>query len=227
MKQMISALAALLLLAPFVTGGLHGLSAYGSPYAPSFGGSNYHYTDGLVINGRTFDISGYSQKIQVQNLTVGVPAKVTLKIFDNSGSYLVKTAALFLNIRGQNASVSNSDTWIQFDFSGTTTITDPHHFIDSASGSVVSAGSFAYVTFYIIPAKPMTTSDLIVSSTDARGATGYSFVIDAFSFVGKSSGGSQPVSYSHPHCTVSYPCYEVCGGHICKPGETPKDHPKP
>ncbi|MDE1862233.1 MAG: hypothetical protein KGI33_04905 [Thaumarchaeota archaeon] len=226
MKTTITAIAMVLLLAPLAgSGGLFGAEAFGSPYAPTFGGGSFHYADGLVINGKVFDISGYSQQITVQNLTVGQPAKITLKIFDNAGSYTIKTAAIFLNIRGQDASVASSDTWVQYDVSGMTAISDPHHYIEAAKGGVSYSGSFAYVTFTVTPAKPMSVSDMIVSSTDARGATGYSLVVNALSFVGKASGGTQSISYSHEHCTVTYPCYEVCGDHICKPGEKPKATP--
>lgn len=201
--------------------------SYSTYYTPTFGGGQYHYADGLVINGKSFDISGYSQKIQTQNLTVGVPSNITLKIFDNSGSYSLKSAAIFLNIRGPTSSVSNSDTWMQYDMSGKTVIEDPHHFIDSAKGRVDYSGKLAFVTFVVIPRSDMKVSDFIVSSTDSRSSTGYSLVVDAVSFTGKSSDDPLPsnVDYLHSHCTASHPCQQVCGDHICKPGEKPVAKP--
>lgn len=198
--------------------------AYASSYTPSFGGAISYYSDGLTINGNTFDISGYSQKIQTQNLTIGVPSNVTLKIFDNAGSYAIRSASLFLNIRGPSASVQNSDTLIQYDLSGNTAVEDPHHFIAKAKGSASLVGKFAYVTFNITPASKMKTSDMIVSAVDDRLSTGYSLVVDAVAFTGKTSGDpvNSTVNYSHPICTTTYPCHPVCGNHICAPGEKPQ-----
>ncbi|MDE1829767.1 MAG: hypothetical protein KGI25_05545 [Thaumarchaeota archaeon] len=214
-----------LLLLPIV-GGLEEYKAYGLFYTPSFGGGTYHYADGLVINGNTFDISGYSQNIPTQNLTLGVPSTITLKIFDNAGSYTIRTATLFFNIRGPSSSVSNSDTLIQYDLSGKTIIQDPHHFIGSAKGSVTYVDKFAYVSFTITPHSQMSTSNMIVSSTDERLATGYSLVVNAISFTNKTTGSSQSdVDYLHPHCTTTYPCQPVCGDHVCKPGEKPPSKP--
>ncbi len=215
-------LAIILLLIPVLDGTTlseYIKEAYGVSYPPSFGGGTYHYTDGLVINDKTFDISGYSQTIQTQNLTIGVPSNVTLKIYDDSGSAL-RSASLFLNIRGPNASVQNSDTSIQYDISGNTIVQDPHHFIDTVKGSASFSGKFAYVTFIITPGSKMNTSDMIVSAVDNKLAVGYSLVVDAVSFTGKTSW--DPVNfidYSHQICTASEPCKQICGNHVCSPGE--------
>ena len=214
------------LLLPLLSTGMVGYRAYGLVYTPSFGGGVYHYADGLVINGKIFDISGYSQKIPTQNMTIGMPSNVTLKIFDNAGSYSIRTVSLFLNSRGQSSSVANSDTWIQYALSGKTVIEDPHHFIGTAKGSVAYSGMFAIVSIEIIPSSKMTSSNLIVSSTDSRLSTGYSMIVDAVSFANKTQGGSTTnVDYIHQHCTATHPCEPVCGDHVCKPGERPS--PKP
>lgn len=198
--------------------------AYGVSYPPSFGGGTYTYTDGLVINGKTFDIAGYSQTIQTQNLTIGIPSNVTLKIYDDSGSYALRSALLFFNIRGPSASVQNSDTLIQYDLlSGNTITQDPHHFIAKAKGSAILSGKFVYATFNITPASKMNTSDMIVSAVDDRPSIGYSLVVNAVSFTGKTSG--DPVNfidYSHQICTASEPCKQICGDHVCAPGEKPQ-----
>jgi hypothetical protein len=198
--------------------------AYGVSYPPSFGGGTYQYTDGLVINGKTFDISGYSQTIPTQNLTVGVPSSIALKIYDNAGSYTIRSATLYLNIRGPSASVQNSDTSIQYDvLSGKTIIQDPHHFIATATGSASLSGKFAYVTFSITPGSKMNTSDMIVSAVDDKSSVGYSLIVDAVSFTGKTSGDpTHFIDYTHQICTVGEPCQQVCGNHVCAPGEKPQ-----
>ncbi|GEM_PF-971845 len=228
MNKTIPALATVALLVTVFGGNsLAAYGSYGTWYTPTFGGGQYHYADGLVINGKAFDISGYSQKIEMQNLTVGAPSNVTLKIFDNAGSYSLRTAAIFLNIRGPTSSVANSDTWIQYDLSGKTIIEDPHHFIDSAKGSVSYSGKLALVEFVITPKSDMKPSDMIVSSTYSRSSTGYSLVENAVSFTGKPGADPSQVNagYLHEHCTATYPCQQVCGDHICKPGEKPKTKP--
>lgn len=225
MAKIIPSFAIVLLLVPILgNGGLSQYDAYGSSYTPTFGGGTYHYTDGLVINGKTFDISGYSQTIQTQNLTVGVPSKITLKIFDNAGSYAIRAATLFLNIRGSGVSIQKSDTSVQYSVSGITAIQDPHHFIGTAKGSISYTGKFAYVTFTLTPHSTMKTSDIIASSTDDRLSTGYSLIIDAVSFSAKTPGNSTlGIDYTHQHCTATNPCQKICGDHVCKPGESPKN----
>jgi hypothetical protein len=225
-NRTLTILAILLLLVP-VLGGTslsnYVKEAYGVSYPPSFGGGTYQYTDGLTINGKTFDISGYSQTIPTQNLTVGAPSSVILKIYDNAGSYTIRSATLYLNIRGPSASVQNSDTSIQYDISGNTIVQDPHHFIATASGSASLSGKLAYVTFSITPASKMNTSDMIVSAVDDRSSVGYSLVVDAVTFTGKTSVDAVHfIDYSHQICTASEPCQQVCGNHICAPGEKPK-----
>ena len=220
MNKTVTILTIVLLLVPVLAGGsIAEYKAYGSLYAPSFGGGVYHYTDGLVINGKIFDISGYSQKIPTQNLTVGIPSNITLKIFDNEGSYSIKTASLFLNIRGPSSSVSNSDAWIEYDLSGKTIVQEPHHFIGKVKGSVNYSGKVAYVSFVITPHSQMAISDLIVSSMDARLSAGYSFVVDAIAFNNKTTTNITVIDWLHHHCTTGHPCKFVCGDHICKPGE--------
>jgi hypothetical protein len=226
-NRALTILAILLLLVP-VLGGTslsdYVKEAYGVSYPPSFGGGTYQYTDGLTINGKTFDISGYSQTIPTQNLTVGVPSSITLKIYDNAGSYTIRSATLYLNIRGPSASVQNSDTSIQYDvLSGQTIIEDPHHFITTASGSASLSGKLAYVTFSITPGSKMNTSDMIVSAVDDRSSVGYSLIVDAVSFTGKTSVDTVHfIDYSHQICTATLPCLQVCGNHVCAPGEKPQ-----
>lgn len=217
MNKTIAVLAITFLLVPILgQGSLSEFIAYGSPYGPSFGGGSYHYTDGLVINGKTFDISGYSQKIPAQNLTIGIPSNVTLKIFDNAGSYAIRTATISLQTHGIYSSVPSNVTTIQYNLSGKTTIQDPDHYIASAKGTAVYSGKFVYVTFTITPHSRMNPSNMIVSSTDNKLATGYSFVMDAISF--RSDPTYLHASPYQPQCTASYPCIPLCGNHPCKPG---------
>ena len=74
MNKIIPSLATIALLVTLLgTNNVQAFGSYGMPYTPTFGGGPYHYADGLVINGKTFDVSGYSQKIATQNLTVRIP----------------------------------------------------------------------------------------------------------------------------------------------------------
>ncbi len=149
--------------------------------APSFGSGRFHYTDGLVINGKAFDISGYVQKITTQNLPIGKPSQIALKIFDNDGPTTIKGAALFFNIRGPYASVSNSDTWIQYDQRGVY-VNDPHHFINKVTAGISVAYPFAYVTFQITPQSPMEISDIGIIAWDERYSSSNTLAVDGLSF---------------------------------------------
>lgn len=165
-------------------GGIRAVSAdvngHGVSYGPEFGGGRYyHYNDGLGINGNTFDISNYAQKIDTQTLYVGVPAQIKLKVFDNAGTYAIQGVAIFLNIRGSSASVVQSDTWIQYDKYGGVTTNDPYNILGNVKVDVVDKNPVVYVTFHITPKSPMHTSDMIVRALDYRLSTGDVLVTNA------------------------------------------------
>ncbi|HJU14194.1 MAG TPA: hypothetical protein VJ792_07045 [Candidatus Nitrosotalea sp.] len=175
-----TAFASLLLLISVVA--VQNPSAYAVwTNAPSFGGGTFHYADGLALNGKIFDISKYAQKITTQNLSVGKPVKIALKIFDNDGPTTIKGAAIFFNIRGATSSVSNSDTWIQYDSRGVY-VHDPHHFLGNVTGNESISYPFKYVTFSFTPNSQMKTSDMGLMAWDDHYSSFSVLVTSAVSF---------------------------------------------
>ena len=176
--------AVILLLVSVIAG--QNLSAYAYvSNPPSFGGGKVvHYTDGLEINGNTFDISQFSQKIsKPQILTVGKSSTITLKIFDNAGPASVKWAALYMNIWGPNLVVSGSDTFIQYNLNKNLVILNDHQkLLGTVTAESKISGQYVYVTFHITPISKMATSNLIVTAVDDRRATTNSLIIDAIKF---------------------------------------------
>lgn len=163
--------------------GSQNLSAYAaSTNPPSLGGGRYQFTDGLKINGHVFDISKFSQKISTQNLSIGKPSVITLKIFDNHGPTTIKTALVYLNIRGPGSSVSTSDTWIVCDMTSGVSIHDPHHLLGKVNANLSVNGKFAYATFDITPKSKMDTSDMVLGAWDEDKSSIYSTVFSAITF---------------------------------------------
>ncbi|MGI0066468.1 MAG: hypothetical protein ACREAT_06905, partial [Nitrosotalea sp.] len=61
----------------------YAINGHGVSYGPEFGGGKLvQYSDGLQINGKSIDISKYSQTISTQSLYVNDNSDVTLKIYN-------------------------------------------------------------------------------------------------------------------------------------------------
>lgn len=172
----------MLLLVVLVMG--QNLTAYALPTPPSFGGGKYHYTDGLTINERTFDISKNPQKIDTQNLPIGKASQITLKIYDIEGPSFIYGTGIVFNSQGSTLFVAKGDTWIQYDLhtGKIVVVHDPHHFISKATVNVSHTNSAVYVTFNIIPQSKMNTSNLVVEAWNKHLSSYNSLVINAISF---------------------------------------------
>ncbi len=159
------------------------MNGHGIHFGPEFGGGRYvQYSDGLTINHKTFDISNFAQQIETQTLYVGAPATIKLKIFHNLGSYAIEDVALFLNLKGNNPSISQSDTWIQYDKYGGVSVHDPHNICGDAKVNVTYDKYLMYITFSITPKSPMNTSDIIVRAVDSNLSFGDVVMLHAIKF---------------------------------------------
>lgn len=175
-----------------------GLSAYavnghGSSYGPSFGGASgivstttgtqVLFKDGLTINKNVFDISQPSTTIKTQTLYAALPNTITLKIYDNAGSYYIKGGAIFFNVHGTEPKISISDTWVQFDKFGGIKLTDPHKILGVVKDKISYNGKYMYVTFYFTPELPMSNSDLIITALDNNLSRTTALVINAVEII--------------------------------------------
>jgi len=155
-----------------------------TPYThpPSFGGDRFQFSDGLAINGKVFDISKFSQKIDTQNLVIGKSSTITLKIFDNHGPTTITTGIVFLNIKGHVTDTSQSDTWIKYTIGEGVTVHDPHHLLGKVTASYSIGPPFGYMKFSITPVNPMKISTMIVSAWDDKNGAVNSTIFDAIKF---------------------------------------------
>ena len=168
---------------------VYALTGHGASWAPSFGGSTYYgsalgssplsYNDGLTINGHTYDISNYVQKIPTRTIYVGSPTTITAKLWEYGGTYQIQGVAIFLNISGYNPNVSDSDTWVQYSKIGGVMVHDPHNILGTVTADVKYDQKFMYVTFHMTPNKPMNTSWMILTAWDNQLSVGTAKIINA------------------------------------------------
>jgi hypothetical protein len=167
----------------------YAVNGHGESYGPSFGGASGTtstvtgtqtlFKDGLTINKNVFDVSKPGVTITTQTLYVGKPGTITLKIYDNAGSYFINGGAIFLNVQGKEPKIASSDTWIQFDKFGGVTVTDPHKILGIVTDKISYSGKFMNITFHITPKSTMKTSDLILEAWDNNLSRGTNAVINA------------------------------------------------
>lgn len=163
----------------------YAVNGHGTSYGPSFGGGigggilSHTYSDGLKINGKAFDISKFSQEIPTQKLYVNDPSYIQIKIFDNSGPKSISHVMLFLNMGVSSTSVSDSDTWLEYDVNYGVSIHDPHHLFKNVKVDVSYDDNFMYVTFSITPQSVMDTSHMIVRAWDFRLSSADATILNA------------------------------------------------
>ncbi len=164
---------------------------HGVSYGPQYGAGPYDtYSDGLKINGISFDISKSPTSIPTQKLYVSTPNMITVKIYHHASPKFINHVALFMNLKGSLPATYKSDTSIAWDrYSGVTTI-DPHGMIKSATANIAYDKNYMYITFEIKPASTMDTSHLIIQSWDNKLSAGTEIVMNAISI------GYLPESFS-------------------------------
>ncbi len=149
---------------------------------PQFGEGPYtYYKDGLKINGATFDISEYTTTIKTQKLYVNDQSDITLKIYHHRYPQMIQHVGIFLNLKGDLPQVYQSDTEIEWDKYAGVSKTDPNGFFKSVTAKVTYSGQIMYVTFHIVPAKPMNTSHMIIRAWDNNLSQGEVKVLNAIS----------------------------------------------
>lgn len=126
--------------------------------------------NGLIINGRAFDVTGLKQTIPVNTLNTGDIAKIKLVVYENEGVDSLRHASIIIsdfgddNNRNDLASISFNQ-----DFTGmqTVDVMDPSGIFKGATAKATQLDSFrTEVTFSFKTMKPFATSDLIVQLWD-------------------------------------------------------------
>ncbi len=183
--------AALVLTLVGANSSVYALSGYGVSDAPSFGstyagsalgGTPLSYSDGLTINGNTYDISKNIQTVPTATLYVGAPATITVKLWEYGGTYKIQGIAMFLNVRGYNPNAGTSDTWVQYSKVTGVTVHDPHGLLGTTTADVKYDQNFMYVTFHLMPNKPMNTSWIIFTAWDNQMSVNSAKISNAVNF---------------------------------------------
>ena len=88
----------------------------------------------LVINGYGYLLDAYENTLIPQTVTAGDnPVHITFTVYtEKEFAHFI----LYLNLQGRNTNYADSDTYITYKDDGTTSITDPHGYIGSATVTV-------------------------------------------------------------------------------------------
>ena len=86
----------------------------------------------LNIDGTGYPLGGLINTLDPHQIAVGKPVRMTFTVYDRSD---IVHFAVYLNLHGSDAIISNSDTYIRFD-NGHVSVTDPNGFIADASITV-------------------------------------------------------------------------------------------
>jgi hypothetical protein len=143
----------------------------GSPYVvapPSFGGSYYHFSDGLTFsqgkNPTTLDISKYNQELPKQVMTEGEQTNMTFKTFESYNPEGVIGMTLYFIPRGQdlNIDVSKSIASVEWNKGKTVQVDDPNNILSNSKASSDTDGKFQYTKFSFVPTKSYDKMSFII-----------------------------------------------------------------
>ena len=88
----------------------------------------------LVINGYGYLLDAYENTLIPQTVTAGDnPVHITFTVYTEKE---LAHFILYLNLQGRNTNYADSDTYITYKDDGTTSVTDPHGYIGSATVTV-------------------------------------------------------------------------------------------
>lgn len=158
----------------------YAIHGHGVSYGPEFGGGKLvKYSDGLQINGKTFNISKFSQTIPTQNLYVNDTSDISLKIYHHDGSQNIQHVIVFMNLKGNDPKSSQSNTRIEFDKTNGVSIADPNNVFKSVTAKATYDTNFMHLSFKIVAQKPMDTTHLIVRAWDRNLSSSQVIVLNA------------------------------------------------
>ncbi len=138
-----------------------------SEAVPSLGGTDtHHFTDGLTINGKIFDIGHYNTNIKQQQFKVGQPVSITIKSEPIYGSTTWQHVATYFDFNGKDLLVSNADTALVLDKTDGFQSIDPNGFISNANAVTKTTPDTVYTTFTFTVQKQMDDTDMIIRVWD-------------------------------------------------------------
>jgi hypothetical protein len=117
----------------------------------------------LTIDGKTFDISKFSQVIPTQTFYDNVLSTITLKIFHTDGAQSIQHAEIYFN-QGSNPSIFSSNTWIEYNTKDGITSHDPNNIFKNVTANVSLKGHYMYLTLKITPQSSLGESNIIIKA---------------------------------------------------------------
>ncbi len=158
----------------------YAINGHGISYGPEFGGGKLvQYSDGLQINGKSIDISKYSQTIPTQTLYVNDVSDIVLKIYHHDGPQNIQHVIVFMNLNGNNPQSYQSNTRIEFDKTNGVSVVDPNNIFKSVTAKATYDKTFMYLDFKVVPKTTMNTTDLIVRAWDHNLSSGQVVLLNA------------------------------------------------
>lgn len=158
----------------------YAINGHGVSYGPEFGGGKLvQYSDGLKINGKSIDISKYSQSIPTQKIYVNNPSDITLKIYHHDGSQNIQHVIVFMNLKGNDPQSYQSNTRIEFDKTSGVSVADPNGVFKSVTAKATYDTNYMYLSFKVVAKKPMDTTHLIIRSWDRNLSSSQVVVLNA------------------------------------------------
>jgi hypothetical protein len=127
-------------------------------YSGSSGGSGAYSASGI----------GFNNNLEPINAKTGKPFTITLTVYENSGLQAFQHISLYMNLRGLDDQVHESDTYIRWDKGLPVSIRDPHGYFADADVEVFEVGNKIQVVFAFNFALPMETSDVIIRTWDNK-----------------------------------------------------------
>ena len=175
------ALIATILVSSTPAYAIHG---HGVSYGPEFGGGKLvKYSDGLKINGKSFDISKFTQTIPTQKFYVNGESDISLKIYHHDGSQNIQHVIVFMNLKGSDPQSYQSNTRIEWDKTNGVSVVDPNGVFKSVTAQATHDTNYVYLTFKIVAQKPMDTTHLIIRSWDRILSSSEVIVLNAVQIV--------------------------------------------
>jgi hypothetical protein len=169
----------------------YAINGHGVSYGPEFGGGKLvKYSDGLKINGKSIDISKFSQSISTQKIYINNPSDITLKIYHHDGSQNIQHVIVFMNLKGNDPQSYQSNTRIEFDKTSGVSVADPNGVFKSVTAKATYDPNYMYLSFKIVAQKPMDTTHLIIRAWDRNLSSAQVVVLNAVKI------GYMPASFS-------------------------------
>ena len=140
----------------------------------------------LVINGYGYLLDDTTNTLVPQILTVGDddPTTITFTVYTQKD---LAHFTLYLNLQGENTNYANSDTYITYKDDGTTSITDPHGYIGSATITVTqeddSVPEKKTVRIIVEFEEPMGPTNMVAYMWNTDRKATFVRIIDAFEVV--------------------------------------------